>query len=201
MVRIDVDDVPPPSGDPAGASGETPPNAPPKSEVVDEGVDPRWSPQDLRDLIEIVKQMYRGTGEFMGGDAGPRPHPEDPSQELVGWMEITDAQARMIAVPMTWWVPVGWIRGGKKGSPILGAIATVVAVGIVTKPKIDRYNRERRVQREPQRDVRGLAGDRADAHRAATQDAERGDRRNGEAPTDVASTVRPRSAREFLRPH
>lgn len=205
-ITLDIEDPPGPTPDANGGEGaptsETPP--PGKSDVVgDRDADPRWTPQDVRDLMELVKQAYRGAGSYMGGDAGPQVHPEHPDQELVGWMEITDTQARMIAVPMTWWMPVHWIRGGGTRVPlIVGIAATAIAVGAVTKPKMERYARERReTQREP-RPVREHSGaERADAPGPGASDAGRGsgpDHQDGARPVPA---VRTRSAIEYLRAH
>lgn len=121
--ELRVGDLPPLADRPAG---ETAPPPPPPTDAGAAAIAPNaWTDDDLAKLTDIVKMPY----EFVA---------VAPGQE---WWALTDREARLIALPLSGLIPVGWVRRGE-GSPIWSAISLAGALLIVNRPRIARLRTE-----------------------------------------------------------
>lgn len=130
-MSLEVDPLPPQqtdtsaSGEAPGASGDAGAPGAPADGVAATG---DWSETDVAKLKDLVAAPYKKIADSTG-DA---------------WIALSDLEAYAIAVPMTSWLPVSWIRGvdGQKIPPLLGAIITAVAVAGVSGVRVAQWNRQ-----------------------------------------------------------
>lgn len=117
---------PPPPPDESGPSDPAPePSAPVPGKKPELGVG--WTHDDLAVLLGWVRGPYEKLAMTTGDT----------------WIELSDKEALAIAVPMTMWMPVGWVRNsGGRMSPLMGAVVTAAALVLVTAPRAFRFVRE-----------------------------------------------------------
>lgn len=120
---------PPPPSEEETAGGASPagdPSVPPPAKGGKEILGPDWTHDDLQALIGMIRGPYDKLAVTTGDD----------------WIRLDDEEALAMAVPMTMWMPVGWVReSGGRMSPMLGAVVTVAMLTWVNLPRVVKWNR------------------------------------------------------------
>ena len=160
---LNVEQLPPPPEQPR-ADDAPPPGEPEPAPPSTRG---EWTDADLAALVGYVKMPY-DLAALRAGD----------------YWKLTDAEAKMIATPLSGVIPVAWVREVHERSPILAAITALGAIYIVTSPRLARLRAEQEAaigSGGPSAAPSGPRGDggRGDRGGAAAREPAGDDRRGG----------------------